>query len=237
MRWPWSPARHSHEHIAAARIAQLTASRRAIVDAYEVERHRIERDLHDGAQQYLVAAVMLLGEAQLFPAVQADPQLSSLLTQAHQSLNKGLTALRHTVRGIHPRVLMDEGLKAALDDVASTSHTPVIVVCPHPLPRLPEGVLAAGYFFACEAIANAQKHAPGARITVLLIADAALHLSVVDEGSGGAKILPGHGLAGMAERLAAFGGTLSLSSPPGGPTQVRADIPLLLHRGQTGVMT
>ena len=220
---------------AARAVAELTASRRVIVDAYEIERRRIERDLHDGTQQYLVAAAMMLGEARTSTGVAADPQLAELLGQAQQALAKGLDALRATVRGIHPQVLVERGLAAALADVAQASAAEVRIVCPHPLPRLPEGVLAASYFFACEAIANAAKHAPGALVTVLLTTDSHLRVSVVDAGPGGALLRPGHGLAGMRERLAAFGGALTISSPPGGPTQVVASLPLLLNRGEPGV--
>lgn len=220
---------------AARAVAELTASRRVIVDAYEIERRRIERDLHDGTQQYLVAAAMMLGEARTSAAVTADPQLAALLGQAQEALAKGLDALRATVRGIHPQVLVEQGLVAALTDVAQASAAEVRIVCPNPLPGLPQGVLATGYFFACEAIANAAKHAPGAPVTVLLATDSHLRISVVDAGPGGAQLRPGHGLAGMRERLAAFGGELSISSPPGGPTQVVAALPLLLHRGEPGV--
>lgn len=223
------------EH-AARRIAELTASRRTIVDAYEVERRRIERDLHDGTQQHLVAAMMKLGEARLSPALEVDPQLAALLAGAQDAVQQGLTALRTTVRGIHPQVLTELGLAAALGDVAQAAASPVRIVCPHPLPELPEGVLAAAYYFASEAITNAVKHAPGAPVTVLLAADQNLRVSVVDQGPGGAAPLSGHGLAGMRERLAAFGGEMTLSSPPGGPTQVAASIPLLLDRGRSGVV-
>ncbi len=216
-------------------MAELTASRRVIVDAYEIERRRIERDLHDGTQQYLVAAAMMLGEARTSAAVTADPQLAALLGQAQEALAKGLDALRATVRGIHPQVLVEQGLVAALTDVAQASAAEVRIVCPNPLPQLPQGVLATGYFFASEAIANAAKHAQGAPVTVLLSTDSHLRISVVDAGPGGAQLRPGHGLAGMRERLAAFGGELSISSPPGGPTQVVAALPLLLRRGEPGV--
>lgn len=226
----------SNEEQAARTIAELTASRRAIVDAYEVERRRIERDLHDGTQQYLVAAAMKLGEARLAPAIEADPALGQLLAEAQTALAQGLAALRATVRGIHPQVLSEQGLAVALSDVANAAASPVRIVVPHPLPELPEGVLAAGYFFACEAIANAAKHAPGAAVTVLLTADDALRVSVVDAGPGGAQLVPGHGLAGMRERLAAFGGEMTLSSPPGGPTQLVASLPVLLSRGESAVV-
>lgn len=206
------------------------------MDAYEVERHRIERDLHDGTQQYLVAAAMKLGEARLSPTVQDDAALAALLSEAQQAITQGLDALRTTVRGIHPQILTEQGLAAALGDVADAAAIPVRIVCPNPLPELPEGVLAAAYFFASEAIANVAKHAPAAEVSVLLTADDHLRVSVVDNGPGGAQFVAGHGLAGMRERLAAFGGQLEISSPPGGPTQLRGSVPLLLNRGESAVV-
>ena len=230
MQWPFRSRRRrdaeSHEAAAARRIAELTESRRVIVDAYEVERRRIERDLHDGAQQYLLAALMQLAAA---------PQLAPLLAETQATVQAGLDALRATVRGIHPQALVELGLEAALDDVAASVDDDVRIICPNPLPTLPEGVLAAAYFFAVEAITNARKHAPGAPVTVLLVADQDLRVSCVDHGPGGARVVDGHGLAGMRERLAAFGGEVTISSPDGGPTQVAATIPLLLDRGAPGV--
>lgn len=225
----------SNEEEAARTIAELTASRRVIVDAYEVERRRIERDLHDGTQQYLVAAAMKVGEAQLSPTVVDDPALASLLGEAQAALRDGLDALRATVRGIHPQVLMDQGLAAALADIAAASPLNLRIVVPNPLPPAPEGVLAAAYFFASEAITNAAKYAPGSSVTVLLGADSDLRVSVVDTGPGGAGFVSGRGLAGMRERLAAFGGEVTISSPAGGPTQVVGTIPLLLNRGESAV--
>ena len=102
----------SHEDQAAQTIAALTASRRAIVDAYEVERHRIERDLHDGTQQYLVAAAMMIGEARLSATVASDPELAERLSEAQAAIQRGLDALRVTVRGIHPQILTEQGLAA-----------------------------------------------------------------------------------------------------------------------------
>ncbi|WP_297742967.1 sensor histidine kinase [uncultured Tessaracoccus sp.] len=240
MVWPFrarrKPRALSHEERAARTIRELTESRRVIVDAYEVERRRIERDLHDGAQQYLVAAKMQLGEAQLSPALANDPALAALLRDAQHTLQQGLDSLRATVRGIHPQALVELGLEAALTDVANATSDDVRIICPNPLPELPEGVLAAAYFFAVEAITNARKYAPGKPIDVLLTAGATLRISVVDQGPGGATFVDGHGLAGMRERLAAFGGSLTLSSPDGGPTQVAASIPLLLRRGEGGLV-
>lgn len=221
----------------AAELRSVTDSRRAIVAAFEIERRRIELDLHDGAQQYLVAGSMKLGEAQLLAEQRAaDPALRTLLEGAQDDTESALRALRTTVAGIHPRVLADLGLEAAVRDVAGRAAVPVKVRVPHPLPQLPEGVIAAAYFLVSEAVTNAAKYAGGAPTTVLLAADDALHVSIVDSGPGGASIVPGRGLAGMRERLASFGGTLTLSSPSGGPTTVQATIPLLLHAGETAVV-
>lgn len=218
----------THEQIQAEKIAELTKSRRAIADAYEVERSRIERDLHDGTQQYLVAASIKLGEALL----DAPPEVAELIAAAQQDLNKGLEALRKTVHGIHPQVLSERGLVAAVKDMAAAHGPHVLVSAPHPLPELSPSVLAAGYFFCAEALTNAAKHAPGAEVSVLLIADKHLHISVVDQGPGGVRLKPGAGLAGMRDRLDAFGGWLEITSPEGGPTSLSARIPLLIERGQ-----
>lgn len=226
--WKRKRAVTSNEDEQARRIAELTASRRAVADAYERERQRIERDLHDGTQQYLVAASIKLGEVLL------DTD-SELLRAAKKDLDAGLAALRHTVRGVHPRVLTEQGLPAAVQDVAASYGPNVVVHCPHPLPQLSPSVLAAGYFFIAEALTNAAKYAPGAGVTVLITADTHLRISVVDEGPGGAIIDQGHGLEGMRDRLATFGGEMALSSPAGGPTKVACSIPLLLDRGASGV--
>ncbi|MDK8449482.1 sensor histidine kinase [Corynebacterium mastitidis] len=224
---PWG----SREERQAARIAELTASRRAIADAYEVERQRIERDLHDGAQQYLVAASIKLGEA----ALDAEGMVLDLVRAAKGDLDAGLDSLRTIVRGVHPQVLSDHGLEAAVRDAAAGYGPHVRVRAPHPLPRLSPSVVAAGYFFAAEALTNAAKHAPGAAVSVLLSSDESLRIVVVDEGGGGATLRPGHGLWGMRERLAAFGGELTVVSPPGGPTRVACCIPLLLERGHSAL--
>lgn len=225
-----------HSNLSEAQeVERLTSSRRVIVEAYEVERRRIERDLHDGAQQYLVAALLALGEAELSASVATDPQLKARLANAHDHLERAMAALRTTVRGIHPQVLVDVGLVAALEDVIGHARQDIRLRCPHPLPPLPEGVLACAYFFAVEALTNAAKYAPEARVDVLIIVGADLRISVLDRGPGGARIEPGGGLAGISERLAAFGGELRLSSPEGGPTQVVASIPLLLFLGEPGV--
>lgn len=226
-------------------VAELTESRREIVAAFEIERRRIERDLHDGAQQFLVTASMDVGEASLLldSATVGDrvvpermAQVRRLLDKAQDDSEAALRSLRATVAGIHPKILSDLGLEAAVQSLCSSSSLDVVLRVPHPLPAMPEGVVAAGYFFVCECLTNAAKYAPGVRVIVLLAADESLHVSVSDEGPGGAVIRPDGGLSGMRERLAAFGGTMGLVSPAGGPTVVSARIPLLLLRGEFGVV-
>lgn len=220
-----------------AEIAALTESRREIVRAFEIERRRIERDLHDGAQQYLVTSSMAVGEADLILETGGDVDAArKLLAKAQDDGAAALRALRHTVAGVHPKVLSDLGLEAAVRNLAADSPLEVTVRVPHQLPELPEGVVAAGYFMVAEALTNAAKYAGGASVSILLVADDDLHISVVDDGPGGAVISPDHGLAGMKERLAAFGGSFGVMSPPGGPTTVQCQIPLLLRQGEFGVV-
>lgn len=222
--------RRRHQPLPHAGIAQLTKSRRIIVEAYEVERRRIERDLHDGAQQYLVAAALALG--QVLDACPSD--LEDDLAAVQVNIDRAIRALRATVHGIHPQVLTDLGLMAALTDLTTTMPG-VSLRCPRPLPTLPEGVLATAYFFVTEAVTNARKYAPDAPVSILVTADQDLRISVVDSGPGGARVVPGGGLEGMAERVAAVGGAMSVTSPVGGPTQIIMQIPLLLYPGEPSI--
>ena len=145
-----------------------------------------------------------------------------------------MRTLRATVNGIHPQLLTDLGLLAAVTDMVERSHVDAVVRCPNRLPEMPEGVSAAAWFFCSEALTNIAKHAPGAEATILLGADRELHVSVMDNGPGGAWLREGGGLLGMRERLAAFGGEMQLSSPQGGPTTLSARIPLLLEPVNAG---
>lgn len=234
-----------------AQLRELTASRREIVNAFEIERRRIERDLHDGAQQHLVAAGIAIGEAQLVltqlqsnsgaagdaaETQQVTADLVAILTRAANANSQALMSLRRTVDGIHPKVLSDLGLEMAVRNAADNSQLPVKVVVPNALPPLPEGVVASAYFLVSECLTNVAKHAPGAQATVLLAADENLHVSVVDTGPGGARLVPNGGLAGLRERLSAFGGTLSCDSPAGGPTTISGKIPLLLFQGESAIV-
>ncbi|MFC8716935.1 sensor histidine kinase [Kitasatospora sp. NPDC057198] len=205
------------------RVGELVRSRARLVDAFEAERRRIERDLHDGAQQRLVALSMSLGLARL-DAPPGGP-LARRLAAAHAEADAALAELRELVHGIHPRVLADRGLPDACADLADRSVLPVTVGVSLP-GRLPAAVESAGYFAVAEALANAARHggASAARVEGGWSAGRLL-LEVSDDGSGGADPSRGTGLTGLADRVAVVGGRLSVSSPPGGPTLLRVEIP------------
>ncbi|MER6971438.1 sensor domain-containing protein [Nocardioides sp. NPDC000445] len=209
----------------AAAVADLRRSRVDLVDAFETERSRIERDLHDGAQQRLVALTMTLGLAEL-----EVPEGSGLdlVRQAHAQAETALAELRATVRGIHPRVLVDHGLAAAVRELADAAGLPVSVDL-RVDGRLPAPVEAAAYFVVAEALTNAVRHADArsARVQGQVTGDR-LQVCVRDDGAGGATVRPGGGLAGLTTRLAALDGTLEVTSPPGGPTEVRMTCPTVL---------
>jgi signal transduction histidine kinase len=209
----------------AAAVADLRRSRVELVDAFETERRRIERDLHDGVQQRLVALTMTLGRAEL--DVPEGPGLD-LVRAAHRQAEEALDDLRGTVRGIHPRVLADHGLAAAVHEVADRSTVPVSVDIRLGGQRLPGPVEAAAYFVVSEALTNVARHSGARRAQVQAWRQGdALVLSVVDDGAGGARVDrgAGSGLAGLALRLEALGGQLRVTSPEGGPTEVRMECP------------
>jgi signal transduction histidine kinase len=210
-----------------ARVVELTRSRVRLVDAFEAERRRIERDLHDGAQQRLVALTMTLGLARL--DAPRGP-LADQLAKAHEEAGLALAELRELIHGIHPKVLADYGLQAAVADAADRSVVPVDVAVELP-GRLPQAVEAAGYFVVCEALANVAKHSEAERARVRGgHAAGRLWLEVWDDGRGGARAKGGDsgggsGLTGLADRVSVLDGRLVLSSPPGGPTLLRVEIP------------
>ena len=212
-----------------ARLVEVRASRARMAEAFEGERRRIERDLHDGAQQRLTALVMTLGLAKL----DADP---ALVGRAQDEARAALDELRDLVRGIHPSVLTDRGLGAAVESLAERSTLPVDVdVAALEERRPPPGVEAAAYFAVAEALTNAAKHGGARRAAVRAAFEdgddadgGAAELLVVeirDDGRGGADPSGGTGLTGLADRLAAQDGRLRLSSPEGGPTVVRLELP------------
>ncbi|MFI8502532.1 sensor histidine kinase [Streptomyces sp. NPDC085524] len=211
------------EHELEGRLDEVTRSRARLVDAFEAERRRIERDLHDGAQQRLVALTMSLGIARL----DTPPgPLADQLAAAHEEAGKVLAELRELIHGIHPQVLTDYGLPGALEDVAERSAVPVDTDIDTALPRLPESVEAAAYFGVCEALANVGKHSGAARAAVAARhTGSALLIDVRDDGRGGADPGAGSGLTGLADRIAVLDGTLTITSPPGGPTVLSLEIP------------
>ncbi|MDQ0795651.1 sensor histidine kinase [Streptomyces sp. B1I3] len=207
---------------ADARIEELGRSRKRLVDAFEAERRRIERDLHDGAQQRLVALSMTLGLARLEGP--AEP-LGSLLAKAQEEAGVVLVEIRELIRGIHPQVLTDRGLAAAVEDLADRSAVPVDVDLDL-AERLPQPVETAAYFAVCEALANVAKHSGASLARVTGRADGErLTVEVRDDGRGGAGTAGGSGLQGVADRLSVLDGHLIISSPPGGPTVFRLDVP------------
>jgi signal transduction histidine kinase len=206
-----------------ARVEALQASRDRAVDSAEAERRRIERDLHDGAQQRLVALAMDLGMARA--KLETDPAAATALVgEAHEEAKRALAELRDLARGIHPAVLADRGLDAAISALAARSPVPVGVEVT--TGRLPDPVESAAYFVVAEALTNAAKHARAAEIGVRI----ARHLDlliveVIDDGVGGADPARGSGLRGLADRVDAVDGRLVVTSPPGGPTVIRAELP------------
>jgi hypothetical protein len=204
---------------------ELRAAARRIVTAEDAARRRIERDLHDGAQQRLVALALNLRMAEQ-RAADGDPAAAELVRQAGEEAQHALRELRDLARGIHPAILTNRGLAAALDDLASRATVPVEVLAA-PEERLPDAVEAAAYFVVSECLANIGKHAQATSATVsVAAADGHLDVVVADDGVGGAELAGGSGMQGLADRVGALSGTLAVDSPPGEGTRVTASIPL-----------
>jgi signal transduction histidine kinase len=201
----------------------LEATRSGAVDAQDAELRRIERDLHDGAQARLVALGMSLGLAE--QKLASDPEgAQQLVAEARVGVGEALQELRDLARGIHPPVLADRGLGAALAALADRSALPVTVSV-HLEERLPPAVESAAYFVVAEAIANAAKHSGASRIAVEVSRRGdVLEVGIEDDGAGGADPAGG-GLTGLRRRVEALDGTLAVTSPRGGPTTVRAELP------------
>jgi signal transduction histidine kinase len=207
-----------------ARVSTLQESRARVVDAADAERRRIERDLHDGAQQHLVAIAMNLGRAKT--KMDSDPEgAKELVTEAHDAAKDSITALRNVVRGVHPAVLVDRGLDAALSALAARSPVPVRLEVD--VANRPDATVeAVAYFVVSEALTNVAKHSGATRAAVRVDrADDRLLVSVSDNGHGGAEPAPGSGLTGLRDRVEAVDGTFSLSSPPSGGTTVSVEVP------------
>ncbi|MBT2675727.1 sensor histidine kinase [Streptomyces sp. ISL-14] len=208
----------------AQRVEYLTESRARVVDAAEAERRRIERDLHDGAQQRLVAMAMTLGRARSRLKDSGQEAVLELVDEARASAQEAITELRNLTRGLHPPVLTDRGLDAALSAVAARLPIPVDVdvdVAPRPSTTV-EGI---AYFVVTEALTNVAKHARAQKAWVRIRRSGdRLAVTIGDDGVGGAKASPGGGLAGLADRVSGVDGRLCVTSPPGGPTLIEVDM-------------
>jgi signal transduction histidine kinase len=207
-----------------AEMERLAESRAETVDARAAELRRIERDLHDGAQARLVSLTMSLGMAE--EEIDRRPEAArQLVAEARASARTALNELRHLVRGIHPPVLTERGLGGAVEALALASAVPVEVDIQLDQ-RLPAPLESALYFVVAEALANVARHSSASWAFVRLWRDEGrLRLMVRDDGNGGADPVNGSGLRGIQQRLAAFDGSMTLSSPPGGPTELFAELP------------
>jgi signal transduction histidine kinase len=208
-------------------VETLKESRSAVLDVEASELHRIERDLHDGAQQRLVMLNIDLGLAS--ERIDSDPQgAKQLVLEGQEQARQALAELRDLVRGIAPSILLDRGLVPALGSIASRGPVPTVVRSDLPAgQRLPAALERAAYYVATEALANVAKHSGARHGEVRCRREGGrLIVEVWDDGVGGAIVQPGGGLAGLAGRVAGVDGTFSVSSPAGGPTLVRAELPV-----------
>jgi PAS domain S-box-containing protein len=206
-------------------LEEVRASRARIVQAAYEARRRLERDLHDGAQQRLTLVEMTLRSALRRLGANADPTLVSTLGQAVEELSAGAAELRALARGLHPALLTDRGLRPALEALASRSQVPVTLRC-DTISRLDPSVESAAYFVVSEALTNVMKHAGATHVDVMVDQrSAVLLLEVRDDGSGGASIDAGSGLRGLSDRVAALGGRLRLDSPSARGTLVHVELP------------
>ncbi len=206
------------------RIDVLTSTRAGAVDAEEEKLRRIERDLHDGAQARLVALGMSLGMAEQKLDADEPEEARELLAEARAGAEHALRELRDLARGIHPPMLADRGLEAAVRSLADLSPTRVSVSVDL-VERPSAAVESAAYFVSAEGLANAAKHAHATRVEIRIASrDGSLHLEIIDDGVGGA-VPEGSGLRGLRSRVQALDGTFRVISPPGGPTVLTAELP------------
>ena len=205
---------------------KLAASRARIVEVGDAERRRLERNLHDGAQQRLVSLALQLRMAAA--KLTSDPEgAGSLLETANTQLNQALEELRELARGIHPAVLTDHGLTRALEVLVERAPVRVEVAELDGEERLPEQVEAAAYYVVAEAVTNAAKYAQASAVKVSVErSNGTVLVRVDDDGVGGADPAAGSGLRGLADRLEALGGKLSVDSEPGAGTRIEAELPL-----------
>ena len=205
------------------RVEHLTQTRAGVVDAADAERRRLERDLHDGTQQRLVSLAMNLGMARA--QAETTEEARQAITEAHEEAKAALAELRDLIRGLHPAVLEDRGLDAALSGVAARMPIPVRLTVD--LPRRPSPVIeAVAYFVVSEGLANIAKHAQASQAEVFVQRTGdRLHVIISDDGVGGADPARGTGLIGLPRRASSVDGTFEIASPPGGPTLLTVDLP------------
>jgi signal transduction histidine kinase len=220
-RWVLSPSARTR---LVERVEELTETRAGALDAHAAELRRIERDLHDGTQARLVTVAMRLGLAE--KGLTQDPDKAArLLREALEGTEEAMAELRQVVRSIYPPILSDRGLDGAVSALVAGAPVPVTAEV-DPGGRLPAAVEAAAYFVIAEALANVAKHARASHAWVRVHRqDDTLHVTVRDDGRGGADEQGGTGLAGIRRRVAASDGTYRLSSPPGGPTELTVELP------------
>jgi signal transduction histidine kinase len=215
-----------------AELTEVSRSRARLADAFEAERRRIERDLHDGAQQKLVSLTMQLGLARL--DLPRGSPAAGTVAAAHDQAKQLMAELRELIHGIQPQVLTDLGLPAALYELADQCPIPVTVDA-HLDGRLPGHIENTAYFATAEALTNIAKHSGATSATVTgRLHDGVLTLEISDNGHGGADPGRGTGLTGLADRVAVAGGRMLLSSPPGGPTVLRVEVPCPLSTPSSG---
>jgi signal transduction histidine kinase len=225
IRFPGESPEQRRARALRDRVDDLRTARQRIIAAADAERRRIERDLHDGAQQRMVAVAVTLGLAEARFA--SDPESAfQLIAQAREEAQAAVKELRELARGIHPAVLSDHGLGPALEALASRAPVPVDVrgvpECP-----LAHEIQACAYFVTAEALTNVAKYAHASSASVeLTIEDDRLRVQVRDDGVGGADPTTGTGLRGLRDRVDALDGDLAIDSPPGGGTTLTAEVPV-----------
>ncbi len=208
-----------------AQLASVKESRVRIVAAADAERRRIERDIHDGAQQRLVALALELRRAQRRLGGAADPEVARMLASAVGELQVAVDELRELARGVHPAILTEDGLAAALESLVTRTPLPAVLE-DAPEERFSLEVEATAYFVACEALANVVKHSGASKATICARRENGhLVVEVADNGVGGARAVDGYGLSGLTDRVEALGGRLWIDSPPAGGTRVIGEIP------------
>jgi signal transduction histidine kinase len=225
VRFPGESPEQRRARALRERVEDLRGARERIIAAADEERRRIQRDLHDGAQQRLVSLALILSMAE--SRLQSDPERAAeLIVQAREEAQQAIGELRELAGGIHPAVLSDHGLCAALEALASRAPVPVRVDGELEQ-KLQPAVEAAAYFVTSEALANVAKYAQATEACVeVALADGCLRLSVIDDGVGGADPGQGSGLKGLRDRVDALDGRLELHSPPGEGTTLTVEIPV-----------